>query len=874
MKGTPTSFWAKLEKDDDGHVLSWHPFVDHCADVAAVFEALLEIDTIRARLSRLGGRDDLDATTRARLCVLVALHDLGKPNLGFQAKGRPELGTTAGHVGEAIALLCDGSSQLKAALDPETLMSWGDATGGLLAASICHHGRPNVNDAPPFQETWWKPRHGLDPRAGLSSLVAAAWRWFPRARDTGPALPDGPAFQHAFAGLVMLADWIGSDRHPAMFPYSEEGDPDRIDLARQRACKALETIGIDVARARLTVVGKDPFAAVAPDLAPRAAQSALLASPVPTAGSITVLEAETGSGKTEASLARFVALLGAGRVDGMMFALPTRTAATQIFDRVVTAVAHAFPDDAARPPVVLAVPGYLQVDAEVGKRLAPFEVLWPDRQADRERHRGWAAEQPKRYLAAPVVVGTVDQVLLSGLMVSHAHLRAAALLRHLLVVDEVHASDSYMTRILDAVLRRHMSAGGHALLLSATLGGEARARLLGADVPTLKAAAASAYPLVSSMECGQLAVHSVPHDGRAREVAVDARPIMEDCRAIARLALESALAGGKVIVLRNTVADCLATQVELERIADDRELLFSCEGVVSPHHSRYARDDRGKLDRALEARLGKYRPAGGCIVVATQTVQQSLDLDADLLVTDLCPIDVLLQRVGRLHRHVRARPLGFEDARAIVLVPGDRDLGSLIREDGLAIWRFGIGTVYEDLRVLEATWRLIEREPRWKIPSMCRRLVEQGVHSQVLGQIADEGGPAWRKHGAIVFGGRSGDERMADLNLVEWSKPYDTILFPRDRKIPTRLGEGDRRVVFSKSVQSPLGSWVRDLTVKASWARDVPDDVSEATDVSAHDHGFSFRYGPSTFIYDRFGLRPDLANDPTRAPLAEDDDET
>ncbi|MDB4914145.1 MAG: CRISPR-associated helicase/endonuclease Cas3, partial [Gemmatimonadetes bacterium] len=183
--------------------------------------------------------------------------------------------------------------------------------------------------------------------------------------------------------------------------------------------------------------------------------------------SITILESETGSGKTEAALARFVTLFSAGKVDGLYFALPTRTAATQMHKRVFDATAMAFTEP---PPVILAVPGYLRVDDTEGRRheLARFDVLWPD--AERFRYRGWAAEGPKRYLAGCIVVGTVDQVLLSSLRVGHAHMRATSLMRMLLVVDEVHASDAYMTRILEDVLARHRRAGGHALLLSATLG--------------------------------------------------------------------------------------------------------------------------------------------------------------------------------------------------------------------------------------------------------------------------------------------------------------------------------------------------------------------------------------------------------------------
>lgn len=107
MDGTPTSFWGKLTLDAEGIPLRWHPLVDHCADVAASMEALLHQTVVRKRLAFLAGQEDLDEFQIARLCVLAALHDLGKFNLGFQAKANPHASAAekAGHVAEAVALL-------------------------------------------------------------------------------------------------------------------------------------------------------------------------------------------------------------------------------------------------------------------------------------------------------------------------------------------------------------------------------------------------------------------------------------------------------------------------------------------------------------------------------------------------------------------------------------------------------------------------------------------------------------------------------------------------------------------------------------------------------------------------------------------------
>ena len=407
----------------------------------------------------------------------------------------------------------------------------------------------------------------------------------------------------------------------------------------------------------------------------------MAALPAEECGSISILEEETGGGKTEAALARFVKLFETGLVDGLYFALPTRTAATQIHRRVQAAVSRAF---WTRRRWCSPVPGYLMVDDVSGERLAPFDVLWNDSDAERFRYRGWAAENAKRYLSGAVVVGTIDQVLLSSLMVSHAHLRATALLRHLLVVDEVHASDAYMGRILEHVLQRHRAAGGHALLLSATLAGEARFRLLNPGVPSarpgLQEAKRKSYPLLSHRGAEARGI-PVPPAGRNPSSRRRRQTRDEPTGSREAMALDAAAQGAKVLVIRNTVTDCVATQLALETAAaasDRTQLLFACQHVPAPHHSRFARADRAALDAALEARLGRTRPDGGCVVVATQTVQQSLDIDADLLLSDLCPSDVLLQRMGRLHRHARPRPESFGTPETLVLVP-DRIWASELR---------------------------------------------------------------------------------------------------------------------------------------------------------------------------------------------------
>ena len=203
----------------------------------------------------------------------------------------------------------------------------------------------------------------------------------------------------------------------------------------------------------------------------------------------------------------------------------------------------------------------------------------------------------------------------------------------------------------------------------------------------------------------------------------------------------------------------------------DSSLLFALDGVLTLHHGRFALDDRLRLDQEVEGRLGKDRAPGGAIVVGTQTLEQSLDIDADLLITDLCPMDVLLQRIGRLHRHQREdRPAGYGSPRCLVLTPDSDDLSPLLKRgpgrNGLGPY----GHVYEDLRILEITRRLIGEFPKWDIPTMNRELVEWATHPVALETIVQELGDDWRVHANSLTGGMLAEGMTAQSAIIQRDK--------------------------------------------------------------------------------------------------------
>ena len=554
-------------------------------------------------------------------------------------------------------------------------------------------------------------------------------------------------------------------------------------------------------------------------------------------------------------------------MDGLYFALPTRAAATQLHARVARFMERLFPT--GNPPeTVLAVPGYLKSGNVAGHHLQNYEVWGDDHPDAAARFRRWAAESSKRYLAAQIAVGTVDQAMLAALKVKHAHMRAACLSRNLLVVDEVHASDPYMRRILKALLDAHRSAGGYALLMSATLGSAARRQWLSVerlnpnDAPPLDEAVNSPYPSVSVRAAGGESIAAAGENNQEKTVNISAEPLIHDFDRVAELALLSARAGAKTLVVRNTVSHAIRTQEALEQAAgDNRGRLFSASGITTLHHSRFAGDDRRALDSEVETRLGRGRTPGGLVVVGTQTLEQSLDIDADLLITDLCPADVLLQRIGRLHRHRRTdRPGGYEAPACVVLTPDSEDLSPLLQGGSNRTGLGPHGYVYQDLRILEATRRLIRDHPEWRIPAMNRELVEKATHPDALEAIVEEMGDAWRVHSNRVTGGQLAEGLTAANAVIRRDKSFFTdnreVLFGSDEeRIRTRLGDEGIEVEFDPQPLSPFDARrpIERLTIPDHLLRGATADGPVTP--TPIEGGFTFNIGDRAFRYDRLGLR-------------------
>ena len=264
----------------------------------------------------------------------------------------------------------------------------------------------------------------------------------------------------------------------------------------------------------------------------------------------------------------------------------------------------------------------------------------------------------------------------------------------------------------------------------------------------------------------------------------------------------------------------------------------------------------------MEAQLGKTRnDSQGRVIIGTQTLEQSLDIDADLLITDLCPMDVLLQRLGRLHRHARPeaeRPEGYRLPRAWVLTSAGHDLTPMLKRARHGLGRFHDGGgVYPDLRMVEATKRLIQAQPSRQIPADNRMLVEHATHTEALLAIEKELGADWQKLGQAIEGDTSARKGIGHLHTLPYDEAFGDVLFPdSDQKIATRLGAADRLVTFAPHLPGPFQQDVKQLALRH---HQIPEGVSPdalPTDISVLPEraGFEFTLGTARYRYNRFGL--------------------
>lgn len=686
--------WGKHDRKTDG----WLPLRQHMADSGAVAGKLWD-EWLPGNIKGLIAEALPDPTGDGRRLVtwLAAVHDAGKatPAFACQVDSLADAMRAVGldmpyqkQFGDDRKLAPHGlAGQLIIQEWLAERHGWsGRASGQLAVVAGGHHGVPpghqRIHDlmlhpelirTPGASEGAWK---GL--QFELLDACARAAGVDGRFDDWKSARLPQPV-QVALTAIVILSDWIASSAE--LFPYvSVSGTAG--GSAEERLDAAWRGLDLPAAWApeEPTGTAAELFAArfdlpAGAAIRPVQEEAVRLAREMDPAG-LLIIEAPMGEGKTEAALAAAEILAARTGAGGCLVALPTRATGDAMFARLLKWLDR-LPDDGPRS-VFLAHAKAALNDAWAGlvrqgnRTIAavdtdgPAELSAPGA-AVRSSPSGLQAHQwlrgRKKGMLASFSVGTIDQVLFASLKSRHLALRHLALAGKVVVVDEVHAYDAYMNSYLERVLEWLAAYRVPVILLSATLPAARRAALAQAYAGEGQAVGTSpedAYPLLTAVSRDGSVREVRPHAASGRRAAIQLEALDDDLTALV-LRLEAELSdGGCALVVRNTVDRVLSAAERLQ----DR---FG-EGRVTVLHSRFLAADRARKDAELLAMFGPdgTRPGRAHIVVASQVVEQSLDVDFDLLVTDLAPVDLMLQRMGRLHRHPRTRPSRLQEPRCLV----------------------------------------------------------------------------------------------------------------------------------------------------------------------------------------------------------------
>lgn len=482
--------------------------------------------------------------------------------------------------------------------------------------------------------------------------------------------------QVLLTGITIMSDWISSSEK--CFPYHEDF-PYRTRDLKERADSAWSELDLPPAWEPNEDWVSGNLYKMRFGFDPRPFQKSVseVAGSISSPG-IMVVEAPMGEGKTESALVAAEVLAERFGKSGLFFALPTQATADGIFDRTCKWMAGAIGKYSDEKHTMFLAHGKSRFNKSYAS-ISREKWNVGGYSEGEGSHAGnvivheWFSGR-KKGLLSDVVVGTVDQVLMAGLKQKHLALRHLGLANKVVVIDECHAYDAYMGSYLVKALRWLGSYDVPVILLSATLPPQRRQNLVNAYLGTqpkkgLKAdmpewASEERYPLVTYSDRGEVRQKFPEKSGRS--LRVDIRKITDD--EIMEVLEGTTSAGGFAGIILNTVgrAQSLAHKLS-DRFGRDHVRLL---------HSRFTSIDRTTKEAEILEMLDKgdrNSASNRMLVVGTQVMEQSLDLDFDILITDLCPMDLLIQRMGRLHRHNRKRPAKMMPAVCCIIYPGDGD---------------------------------------------------------------------------------------------------------------------------------------------------------------------------------------------------------
>lgn len=783
---TPTyyHYWGKAQANDQFSESPYHLLVYHCLDVAAVAHHLLHDDApIMNDLS--GYLEIAKPELKQLLCFLIALHDLGKFASSFQGLYQPEDDAFLIKVNRNTYAYQKGHDALGWCFYQNAFFNerfckeenWDNTEFGLEILFNCvlgHHGKPiKVHDAVDFDNyslvgvdyqneidsndlkvagEWISSlKQLLDIKLPIKLLESSEWRI--KAKHISWQL----------SGLTMLADWLGSDT--AYFYYQSKVMPlaDYWQIALDKAEHCVNDKGL--AKSAITL----PFNSVQDSFgfSPSPLQAWAESVTLHNRPQLFVLEDVTGSGKTEAALTLAHRLMAMGEVDGFYFGLPTTATSNAMFDRIEKFMPTLYRHDDGQHPSLVLAHGSKNMNAtfrrliDNGNRHSHVDanhqdnnisLISPSQNNSSLEARGneissqchaWFASSNKQALLANIGVGTIDQALLAALPKKHQPLRLLGLHHKVLIFDEVHSADSYMFELLKSLLQVHLHQGGHAILLTATLSLDKREDLaklwLGKDEPSY---VKTKHPeSMTHSTHFPLATHITAMPEEYIEPVVEASitsPIrvsrkldisfLHDPVDAINYLVQASQNNQCAVWVRNTVTDATQAYDDLlaAGMAPDNLLLF---------HSRFALVDRSRIEAKVLDWFGKHSTPSkraGKLLIATQVFQESLDADADIMISDLCPIDYLIQRAGRLHRHQRElsgqRVADSDTMKQPRPSPTLMILAPTFSDEPSAYWYSELFPksqyVYRHVGQLWLTMRILQQQGCLNLPKDARLLIE------------------------------------------------------------------------------------------------------------------------------------------------------
>ena len=672
----PQLLWLPGKSEDKQF---WLPFWIHSSDTEGTMLKLLSAWLPQRTKQALC----VNGEELAQVCRFLALvHDIGKLTPAFLTRILPSLTELRERLeAEGIYTAADSrkSDSLRHPLAGAAILQRLGCPPGIVSVVGAHHGRPISREQDKNLDILLElGSPGCYGASGRKSAQGQRWEamremWFNYALkscgyESAEDLPelDIPT-QVLLTGLLIMADWIASNQ--SYFPLLEPEDwGETVDL-EQRIDEAWNRFDLRDAWTPLPAFPDDAWFKDSFGFPPNLEQKTMLEAAGDCFGpGIFILEAQMGRGKTEAALAAAEILAGRLGCAGLYFGLPTQATANGIFPRLL--------DWGERQA------GNLALTIRLAHGMAALNedycaLFHGDAAVDDDGDGGllvhpWFKGR-KQALLSDFVIGTVDQLLMAALKQKHLMLRHLGLSGKVVILDECHAYDAYMNQYLDRALNWLGKYGVPVIILSATLPAERRAGLVDAylnrtPVRNNEEAWRSSrdYPLLTWTQGDTVLQRAIPTEGPGKTVFLG-RLADGDLADWLRVQLRE---GGCAGVIVNTVRRAQEMAEVLEQKLP--------EARVEVFHSQFIQPDRAEKEAELVRLLGKTSCAADrdrLIVVGTQVLEQSLDIDFDCLVTDLCPMDLLFQRIGRLHRHNRSdRTILLREPVCMLLGTGEDDL--------------------------------------------------------------------------------------------------------------------------------------------------------------------------------------------------------